>query len=158
MGRCYHNANRTMLKKHERMLSRKRWEIIITENRIDLILNTIPFITIPYWAGSGRRELEQLKVQQKVQAGVIEPTSSEWAAPVMFPPKKDDKLCLCVVYGKFTSIKVRDTYPLTRMDQCIDSGGQLKVFTKLDGYSGYWQINICKQHRYKNAFVCQAVV
>ena len=38
------------------------------------------------------------------------------------------------------TITVRDTYPLPRTDECIDSLGDDSVFTTLYCISGYWQI------------------
>lgn len=72
---CYHNAIRTLLKKHERMSSSELGGITITENRIDLVPNAQPFKSSPYWASPKTRELEQFEVQKQLQAEVIEPTS-----------------------------------------------------------------------------------
>ena len=81
---------------------------------------------------------------------------SEWAAPVLFVPKKDGKLRFCIDYRKLNSMTVKDTYPLPRMDECIDTLGEAQYFTTLDAYSGYWQMKIRKQDRPKTAFVCHA--
>ena len=51
---------------------------------------------------------------------------------------------------------LKDTYPLPRMDECIDSLGDAQYFTTLDAYSGYWQMRIRKEDRTKTAFVCHA--
>ena len=42
------------------------------------------------------------------------------------------------------------------MDECLDSLGEAKIFTTLDAYSGYWQMNVAKEDRHKTAFVCHA--
>ena len=51
---------------------------------------------------------------------------------------------------------VKDSYPLPRMDECIDSLGEAKVFSTLDAYSGYWQLPIKEEDKPKSAFVCHA--
>ena len=48
----------------------------------------------------------------------------------------------------------KDTYPLPRMDECLDSLGEAKYFTTLDCNSGYWQIPIAKEDRNKTTFTC----
>ena len=59
-----------------------------------------------------------------------------------FVPKKDGKLRFCVDYRRLNTMTVKDSYPLPRMDECIDSLGDASVFTTLDAYSGYWQVAI----------------
>jgi hypothetical protein len=62
-----------------------------------------------------------------LQAGVIEPATSEWASPVILVPKPDGSLRFCIDYRKLNAITVRDTYPLPRMDECIDYLGDAVV-------------------------------
>ena len=47
---------------------------------------------------------------------------------------------------------VRDAYPIPRMDECIDSQGDTKVFSTLDANSGYWQILIAPTDRDETSF------
>ena len=51
---------------------------------------------------------------------------------------------------------VKDSYPIPRMDEAIDSLGDAKIFTTLDAYSGYWQIAMKPEDRAKTAFVCHS--
>jgi hypothetical protein len=73
---------------------------------------------------------------------VIEPATCEWASPIVLVPKPDGSLRFCVDNGPLNAITVPDTYPLPRMDECIDSLGEAVVFTTLDYNSGYWQIPV----------------
>jgi hypothetical protein len=67
-----------------------------------------------------------------LQTGVIEPASSEWASPVVLVPKPNGSLRFSVDYRRFSPLKIRDSYPLPRMDECIDSLGDACVFTTMD--------------------------
>ena len=87
-------------------------------------------------------------------AKVIEQAQSEWASPVVIVPKTDGTHRFCVDYRKLNAGTVRDTYPLPRMDEYIDSLGDAKVFTTLETMWGYWQIDIVEEDRDKTAFVC----
>ena len=82
-------------------------EINITQHSIDLIPGARPFKSAPYRAGPKTRELEQFEIEKQLKAGVIELSNSEWAAPVLFAPKKDGRLrfCICLLY---TSPSPRD--------------------------------------------------
>ena len=147
---------RDMLRKHEKIWNGELGAINVTDMRIDLVPDAKPFKSAPYRAGPKTRELEQAEVDKQLKAGVIEPAMSEWAAPVLFAPKKDGKLRFCIDYRKLNSMTVKDTYPLPRMDECIDSLGESEYFTTLDAFAGYWQINLRKRDRHKTAFVCHA--
>ena len=51
---------------------------------------------------------------------------------------------------------MKDTYPLLRIDECIDSMGEAQFFTTLDANSGYWQIPVAKEDRDKTTFTSHA--
>jgi hypothetical protein len=67
-------------------------------------------------------------------------------------PKPDGSLRFCVDYRKLNDITVPDTYPLPRMDECIDSQVEAAIFTTLDCNSGYWQIPVDPTDRDKTTF------
>jgi hypothetical protein len=48
---------------------------------------------------------------------------------------------------------INDSYPLPRMDECLDSFGDAMVFSTFDCNSGYCQISIEERDRDKTAFV-----
>ena len=69
-------------------------------------------------------------------------------------PKPDGSLRFCVDYRKLNEITVKDTYPLPRMDECLDSLGEARYFTTLDANSGYWQVPIREGDQNKTSFTC----
>ena len=79
-----------------------------------------------------------------LRAEIIEPTSAEWASPVVFVPKKDGTMPSCVDYRKLDAATVRDSYTLPRMDECMDSLGDATVFTTLDFNSGHWHVEVAE--------------
>ena len=152
----HHSKIRSMLRKHEGMWSGKLGEISVTEHHIDLVKGARPFKSQPYRAGPKAIELEKFEIDKQLKAGVIEPTISEWASPVLFVPKKDGTLRFCIDYRKLNGMSTRDSYPIPRMDECINSLGDARIFSTLDAYSGYWQMNVAKEDRHKTAFVCHS--
>ena len=56
--------------------------------------------------------------------------------------KKDGKLRLCVDYRELNKLKVKNKYPLPRIDDLLDQLGEAKVFSKIDLRSRYHQIRI----------------
>ena len=80
-----------------------------------------------------RQELKEMKEQ-----GIIEPTASDWAAPIVVVRKKDGSIRLCVDYRKLNAVSVVDAYPMPRIDDLIDLMGQARFISILDLTKGYW--------------------
>lgn len=71
-----------------------------------------------------------------IKKSVIETAMLEWASPVGFAPKKDEKLRFCVNYRKLSAMTVRDPYPLPRIEKCIKSLENATIFSTADCISG----------------------
>ena len=126
------------------------------KHRINLIPGAQPFRLPPYRSGPKAREIEQNEVARMLDEGVIEPSESEFASPVLLVPKPDGTKRFCVDYRRLNALTVKDSYPLQRMDECLDSLGNAEWFTTLDANSGYWQMAIPEEDRHKTAFVCHS--
>lgn len=87
-----------------------------------------------------------------LDVGVIEPATSEWASPVVLVPKKDGSLRFFVDYRRLNTKTLTDAYPLPRMDDCIDSLGDARIFTTLECNSSYWQIPVAASDHDKTTF------
>ena len=138
-----------MLAAHQKMWDGHLGTIQATEHRINVEPGTKPLRSMPYRQGPAMRKIIKEHVDTMLEADVIEPATSEWASPVVLAPKKDGRLRFCVDYRKLNEKTVRDTYPLPRIDDCIDSLGEATVFYTLDCNSGYWQIPIAEEDRDK---------
>ena len=85
-------------------------------------------------------------------AGVIESATSEWASLFVLVPKKDGSLRFCVESRSLNAKSVADAYPLPRIDDCLDSLGDAKIFTTLDCNAGYWQVPVAPEDSDKTTF------
>ena len=151
----YQKRIRDMLRQYAHMWDGSLGEISTIEHRIDLTPDAKPVRSALYRAGPKARKAESEEVERMLRAGVIELAQSEWASPVVLVPKPDGTLRFCVDYRRLHAITVRDTYPLPRMDECIDSLGEANVFTTLDCNSGYWQIPVAAKDQDKTTITCQ---
>jgi len=131
------------------MWSGRLGEITATHHRITLKPASVPTRQPPYRAGHKSRELITEQVDKMHKAGVIEPAQSEWTSPVVIVTKKDGSPRFCVDYRRLNTATIRDSYPIPRMDDCIDSLGQARIFSTLDCNSVYWQIPIAPDDRDK---------
>ena len=99
-------------------------------------------------------ELQELRTQLQllIHDGKIVPSTSPYGAPVLFVKKKDGGLRMCIDYRALNSQTIKNRYALPRIDELFDRLFDAKVFSKLDLTSGYWQIAIAAEDRYKPAF------
>ncbi|CAN8074493.1 unnamed protein product [Agarophyton chilense] len=129
------------------MWSNKSGNIIATTHRIDLQDHASPQFQHPYRTGLKGTEIVADKMRK---AQLIEPApanQSEWVRPFVLVAKKDGSVWFCVHYRKLNAVTKRDSYPISRMDDCLDSLGEAVVFTTLDSNSGYWQISLVEDAR-----------
>ncbi|KAJ9522449.1 hypothetical protein QJQ45_008265 [Haematococcus lacustris] len=84
--------------------------------------------------------------------GLIEPSSSPYAAPVLFVQNKSGELRMCIDYRQLNKITIRDQYPLPRIDDLFDQLAGKTVFSSLDLQAGYHQIRIPAEDVPKTAF------
>ena len=78
------------------------------------------------------KELQVLKeyINEMEQSGKIRRSSSPIGAPVLFVPKPDRTLQLCVDYRGLNKITIKNKYPLPLMKELRSRLGKPTVFTK----------------------------
>ena len=108
----------------------------------------LPPYRIPY----AYRETVREELRQMEREGVIERSSSEWAAPIVLLKKKDATLRMCVDYRRLNNVSEMDAYLMPRIDDLIDRVGKAKFITTLDLSRGYWQVPVRKEDQPKTAF------
>ncbi len=74
------------------------------------------------------------------------------AGPVLIT-KEDGTTGFCVDYRKLNDATQKNEYPLPRIDDTLDALRGSTHFNTLDGYSGYWQVEMDLQDIDKTAFV-----
>ena len=122
------------------------------EMKIELKDNSKP-TTGPIYKLS-RSELEEMKAQidELLSLGLIRPSISPWGSPVLFSPKKDGGLRMCIDYRALNKQTIKNQVPLPRIDEVWDQVGGAKYFSIIDLKSGYHQIRVRKEDIYKTAF------
>ena len=84
--------------------------------------------------------------------GVVRPSSSPWASPVVLVPKKDRTARFCIDYRRLNAISRKDVYPLPRIEDILSTLGEAKYFSTLDLATRFWQIELDESSRCKSAF------
>jgi hypothetical protein len=123
------------------------------EFAIELIPGTAPISKRAYRVSGP--ELVELKKQidELLDKGYIRPSTSPWAAPVLFVEKKDGTKRMCIDYGALNEVTVKNKYPLPRIKDLFDQLRGASVFSKIDLRSGYHQLRIRPADIPKTTFI-----
>ena len=110
------------------------------DHRIDLVPGAEPPHRSPYHLSP--KGLDELKSQLRelTEKGYIQPSVSPFGAPVLFVPKKDGGVRMCVDYRVLNKVTVHNRYPLPRIEDLLDRLQGAKFFMKINLRSGYHQI------------------
>eukprot|EP00921_Rhytidocystis_pertsovi_P017674 GHVQ01027798.1.p1 GENE.GHVQ01027798.1~~GHVQ01027798.1.p1 ORF type:complete len:135 (-),score=5.23 GHVQ01027798.1:93-497(-) len=86
--------------------------------------------------------------------GIIAPSQSPWASPVVIVPKPNGKWRFCIDFRKLNAVTEKDVYPLPKIDEFLDRLREMKIFTLMDLLCGYWNIRMHPDSVQKTAFAC----
>lgn len=106
-----------------------------------------------YHMATGKCNCLEAKVAYMLQHNTIEPSSSSCASPCILVPKQDGTPRFCTDLQKVNSVTKSDSFPLSRMDDCIDQVGAAKFVSKFDLLKGNWQVPLSKRAQEVSAFV-----
>ena len=74
--------------------------------------------------------------------GFIRSRTSPWDAPVLFAKKKDKTLRLCIDYRQLKRVRIKNWYPLPRIDDLFDQLRGVRFYSKIDLRTGYHQLRV----------------
>ena len=99
------------------------------EFKIELVPGTAPISRRPYRMPPN--ELAELKIQlqELLDKGLIQPSSSPWGCPALFV-KKDKSMRMCVDYRPLNAVTIKNKYHLPRIDILFDQLAKAKVFPR----------------------------
>ena len=81
-----------------------------------------PLLRQPYRRQNPAVQREEMaQVQQMLSSGVIRPSNSPWASPVVMVKKKDGNLRFCVDFRQLNVATVKDAHPIPRIDDLLDA-------------------------------------
>ena len=119
------------------------------------------------------QEVVRIEVLKLLQAGIIYPISdSTWVSPTQVVPKKSGVTTVknekgeelstrlttswrvCIDYRRLNEVTRKDHFPLPFIDQLLERISGHPFYCFLDGYSGYFQIEIAPKDQEKTTFTC----
>jgi len=119
---------------------------------IDLTPRAAPVSRAPYRMALVELKGLTMQLEELLEKGNIQPSTSTWGAPVLFVKKKDGILRLFVDYQELNKITFKNHYSLPRIDHLFDQLRGTGTFSKIDLRSGYHQLRIKDEDISKTAF------
>ena len=93
-------------------------------------------------------------IEDLLARGIVTPSTSSYASPIVVVRKKSGEIRLCVDYRRLNAVTRKDAFPLPRIDESLDALGGARFFSTLDLASGYYQVAMSDDDKHKTAFTC----
>ncbi|KAH9133302.1 hypothetical protein AeRB84_020594, partial [Aphanomyces euteiches] len=117
--------------------------------------DSAPIRSAPYRTSKAEDDIMEAEINQYQDLGLIRPSKSPWASPVLMIRKPDGSIRFCIDYRRLNKVTVKDSYPMPRIDDLLDVLGRAKLFSTMDIVSGYWNVPMAKEGIEKTAFTCK---
>ncbi|EIE80635.1 hypothetical protein RO3G_05340 [Rhizopus delemar RA 99-880] len=124
----------------------------LIKHKITIKEDTMPISHRPYRMSPIETEHLQKELDKYCKLGVIAPSNSPWAAPVILVKKKNGEYRMVIDYRKLNAVTKKDAYPLPRIDDLLDTLGKAKVFSALDMRAGFHQVPLEEDSKELTAF------
>ncbi|GJP58623.1 hypothetical protein CLOP_g808 [Closterium sp. NIES-67] len=111
-----------------------------------------PTFRAPYWLSPIEQADMKKQIKYLLAKGLIRPSTSLYGAPVLFTPKPNGSLRMCIDYRALNKQTIKNKYPIPRIDDLLDQLRGATIFSKLDLRSGYWQIRMADNSIHKTVF------
>jgi transposase InsO family protein len=115
--------------------------------------NSMPIRQRPYRASFKERQEISKHCADMLSRGIIEPSCSPWASPVVLVSKPDGTWRFCCDFRKLNAVSKKDSYPMCRIDDALDRLKGATVFSSMDCDQAYYQVEVNQDDKEKTAFV-----
>ena len=138
------------------VFSKTKAEVLTPHCLYDLKINleegAQPPVGPIYSLSASKQETLKEFIEENLNIGFIQPTSSLHGAPVLFVKKKDSSLHLCVDFCSLNHISKKNCYPLPLVSDLLNLLHKAWIYSKIDLCHAYYLVHITDSDEWKTAF------
>ncbi|WVZ93867.1 hypothetical protein U9M48_039820 [Paspalum notatum var. saurae] len=119
---------------------------------IPLMAGATPFRLRPYRYTPLQKDEIERQVAKLLQTNMIQRSRSPYASPVLLVKKKCGEWRLSVDFRRLNAYTIKNKFPIPIVEELFEELHGAQWFTTLDLRSGFHQILVAEEDRYKTAF------
>ena len=96
-------------------------------------------------------------IQEMLNGGAIHPSNSPWCNAIMLVRKKDGTLHFCIDFRQLNDRMEKDSYPMPKMIDTMETMLGSKFFSTIDLKSGFWQVKMAEDSQLYTAFTVSSI-
>jgi hypothetical protein len=125
----------------------------VVEHEINLMPGFVPKRSRAYRIPEMLKNEVDRQIDDLLQQGLITPSKSPVASPIVCVRKKNGEVRLTCDYRYVNSFTRSDAYPMPNLDEVKMTVGRGKFISVFDAKAGYWQLPVRSCDQYLTAFV-----
>jgi len=118
-----------------------------------VLTNNQPVTSKAYSLPFALRETVDAELDKMLAMGIIEPSTSAYASPIVVVRKPDQSIRICVDYRKLNRCSVFDPEPMPTADSIFAKLKHSRYFSKFDFSKGYWQVAMSEKDKDLTTFI-----
>ena len=93
------------------------------------------------------------QIKEWLETGIIRPSNSDFASPIVLVRKKNGEIRICVDYRKLNEKIIKDRYPLPLIEDQLNGLQRAKFFSTIDLKNGFFHVPVGESSKKYTSFV-----
>lgn len=99
------------------------------------------------------KNIVNAQIEEWEKQGIVRPSSSDYASPVVLVRKRDGSYRLCIDYRLLNKKIIKDRYPLPLIEDQLDQLQDTEVFSTIDLKNGFFHVRMSEASVKYTAFI-----
>lgn len=126
----------------------------LVKSEMKLILeNHKPFNCPPRRLSYAEKQKLQIVLDEYLEKGIIRPSESEHASPIVLVPKKTGEIRMCVDFRQLNKNTAKLNYPIPLIDDLLERLNNKKFFSKLDLKNAFFHVSMNEESVKYTSFI-----
>ena len=99
------------------------------------------------------KKVVEAQIEERLDSGIVEPSSSEYSSPIVISKKKDGSPRVCIDYRQLNKNIIKDRFLLLLIEDILDGLQEVRIFSTIDLWNGFFHVDVEPDSRKCTAFV-----